>query len=261
MEKNDQYKPLRMAVSGTAGSGKSYLIQCITKAIRTLYQSNKAVQVVCPTGNSANLISGVTLHSFLKIPTYDKTKDMTPPQGILGEALQDNCDGLKVLLVDERSLIGVTTLGWMEFMFRYGVNGGDNCDLSWGGLPVVVFLGDDVQLPPVLDYPVYKNKGKYPAALHGELVWQEFKTVVNLKTMVRQGEEEHQLRDVLTALCESKLTPYQAKWLQNFQHHNLKTKYGSELLQRMHSNALFVFPSHEGEWQHNKTKLYQFLSL
>ena len=79
MEKNDQCKPLRMAVSGTAGSGKSYLIQCITKAIRTLYQSNKAVQVVCPTGNSANLISGVTLHSFLKIPTYDNTKDMTPP--------------------------------------------------------------------------------------------------------------------------------------------------------------------------------------
>ena len=257
MEKNDQYKPLRMAVSGTAGSGKSYLIQCITKAIRTLYQSNKAVQVVCPTGNSANLISGVTLHSFLKIPTYDKTKDMTPPQGIVGEALQDNCEGLKVLLVDERSLIGVTTLGWMEFMCRYGVNGGDNCDQSWGGLPVVVFLGDDVQLPPVLDYPVYKNKGKYPAALHGELVWQEFKTVVNLKTMVRQGEEEHQLRDVLTALRESKLTPDQAKWLQNFQHHNLKTKYGSELLQRMHSNALFVFPSHEGEWQHNKTKLLE----
>jgi hypothetical protein len=27
---------------------------------------------------------------------------------------------------------------------------------SWGGLPVVVVFGDDVQLPPVLDYPVYK---------------------------------------------------------------------------------------------------------
>ena len=58
----------------------------------------------------------------------------------------------------------------MEFMCRYWVNGDDNCDQSWAGLPVVVFLGDDVELPPVLDYPVYKNKGKYPAALHGELV-------------------------------------------------------------------------------------------
>jgi hypothetical protein len=29
-----------------------------------------------------------------------------------------------------------------------------------GGLPVVVFFGDDVQLPPVLDCPVYKNNSK-----------------------------------------------------------------------------------------------------
>ena len=188
----------------------------------------------------------------LKIPSYEKTKDMTPPQGTLSEALQENCDGLKVLLVDERSLIGATTLGWMEFMCRYGVNGGNNSDQSWGGVPVVVFVGDDVQLPPVLDYPVYNNKGTFPAALHGSLVWQAFTTVVNLKTMVRQREEEHQLRDVLIALRESKVTADQAKWLQNFLHHNLKSKYGDKLLQRMNSNGLFVFPTHEGEWAHNK---------
>ena len=56
----EQVRLLRMVVSGTAGSGKSYLIQCIVKGVRTLFQSNDCVQVVCPTGNSANLISGVT---------------------------------------------------------------------------------------------------------------------------------------------------------------------------------------------------------
>jgi hypothetical protein len=66
--------------------------------------------------------------------------------------LQTNSQGLKVLLVDERSLIGCTNLGWMEFMCKseMGVE-----SKSWGGLPVVVLLGDDVQLPPVLDCPVY----------------------------------------------------------------------------------------------------------
>jgi hypothetical protein len=39
---------------------------------------------------------------------------MKPPEGTLGEKLQQNCEGLKVLLVDERSMIGATTLGWME---------------------------------------------------------------------------------------------------------------------------------------------------
>ena len=65
-DNSEQVPLLRMAISGTAGSGKSYLIQCIVKAVRTLYQTNDCVQVVCPTGNSANLISGVTLHHFLK---------------------------------------------------------------------------------------------------------------------------------------------------------------------------------------------------
>jgi hypothetical protein len=43
---------------------------------------------------------------------------MKPPEGTLGEKLQQNCEGLKVVLVDERSMIGATTLGWMEFMCR-----------------------------------------------------------------------------------------------------------------------------------------------
>ena len=57
---------------------------------------------------------------------------MKPHSGTLGEKLQQNCEGLKVLLVDERSMIGTTTLGWMEFMCRYGIKNGENIDQSWG---------------------------------------------------------------------------------------------------------------------------------
>ena len=46
---------------------------------------------------------------------------MKPHEGTLGKTLEQNCESLKVLLVDERSMIGTTTLGWMEFMCRYGV--------------------------------------------------------------------------------------------------------------------------------------------
>jgi hypothetical protein len=98
-----------MIVSGTAGSGKSYLIKCLAKAVRTMFSSNRAVQVLCPTGNSANIISGVTLHRFVKNPIYKKGQEMKPPEGTVGEKLQQNCEGLKVLLVDERSMIGATT--------------------------------------------------------------------------------------------------------------------------------------------------------
>ena len=98
-----------------------------------------------------------------------------------------NCEGLKVLLVDERSMIGATTLGWMEFMFSYGVKNGENIYQSWGDLPVVIFLGDDVQLSPVLHSPVYSSSCKLPVALHCVLVRKDF------KYFVPQGIKEQEL--------------------------------------------------------------------
>ena len=80
---------LRVIISGTAGSGKSYLIQSLVRAIKLLFNFNKAVQVLCPTGSSANLISSRTIHSFLKIPTSTKaTEEMSSPEGVTGETLQ-----------------------------------------------------------------------------------------------------------------------------------------------------------------------------
>ncbi|KAH3712771.1 hypothetical protein DPMN_072528 [Dreissena polymorpha] len=111
---------------------------------------------------------------------------MSTPDGSRGETLQSNLKNVKALLVDERSLIRCTTLGWTEFHCKLGIK---NMTADWGGLPVVVFFGDDVQLPPVLDSPVYHFNGKIPAAMHGALVWQQFSEVVHLETIVRQNEE------------------------------------------------------------------------
>lgn len=146
---------------------------------------------------------------------------MKAPEGSIGESLQENFSDLHALLVDERSLIGSTTLGWMEFHSRCGTGISDQ---SWGGIPVVVFLGDDVQLPPVLDNPVYHSKSTSPASMHGVLVWQDFQTAVALKTIIRQGEQEKELKDVLSNLRQYKVTPPQAIWLQQFQWNNLKKK-------------------------------------
>ena len=68
------FTPLRLIVAGSAGCGKSYLIKCLVKAVKMFYNFNKSVHVLCPTGNSANLISGVTIHSFFKFQHHANQK-------------------------------------------------------------------------------------------------------------------------------------------------------------------------------------------
>ena len=55
---------------------------------------------------------------------------------------------------------------------------------SLGDIAIVVFLGDEVQLPSVCDLPVYNNHLENPAAKRGVLVWSEFTTGVTLENML-----------------------------------------------------------------------------
>ena len=105
------------------------------------------------------------------------------------------------------------TLGWMEFHCRYALN---STNIPWGGLPVVVFLGDDVQLPPVCDSPVYYCSSKIPAALHGAIVWKECDTVVHLQSVVRQNSDQQLFKNVLTSLRNYSLTTFRQNGYNTF---------------------------------------------
>ena len=68
---NSNYpQPLRMIVSGTVGTGKSYLIHCL----RLLLQ--RQLVVAAPTGVAAFNIDGHTLHSLLSLTTRGEFKDL-----------------------------------------------------------------------------------------------------------------------------------------------------------------------------------------
>ena len=70
VENRPDYRPLRLVVSGTAGTGKSYVVKCLQRFIvRQVFGANDAIQVITPTGSAAYLVQGSTVHSFLGIPT------------------------------------------------------------------------------------------------------------------------------------------------------------------------------------------------
>ena len=251
-------KPLRLIVTGQAGAGKTYLINALVHSIRTLYKKNKSVQVLGPTGTSANLLfEGKTIHNFLKIPTGKKcAKDMSNPSGQTALTLQDNCDGLMCLITDELSLVGCNTLGWMEFHCQFGLKNTHD----WGGIPVVIMTGDNVQLPPVCDSPPYHCKSSKSAAIRGYSIWKLFTSVVNLQQVMRQDSHEVHLKDTLQRLRTYSATQEDVRWLQTFQWDQLKRKYGYDSMNHMADNALFIFPTHKEEWEHNKNQLLKLNS-
>ena len=60
---SDNPPPLRMIVTGTAGTGKSYLIQCIRLLL------GDKLTVAAPTVVASFIIEGTTLHTLLQLPT------------------------------------------------------------------------------------------------------------------------------------------------------------------------------------------------
>lgn len=85
-----------------------------------------------------------------------------------------------VLPLDVRSLIGSTTLVWIEIRSRYSTGISDK---SLRGFHIVVFLGDDVHLPPVLDNIVYHSKNKSKATYMESLASRTFNQLLHLKQL------------------------------------------------------------------------------
>ena len=94
------------------------------------------------------------------------------------------------------------------------------------------------QLPPVCDTPVYISDSRSALSTHGRLVSTMFDSAVEFTQIIRQGESEQQLRDVLVSLTNYTPTLQQIHWLQQFQWHNVRMSHGPELLARMGEQGL-----------------------
>ena len=59
------------------------------------------------------------------------------------------------LIVDECSMMSALLLGTMEVYCKQAAFKGAKSHLSWGGLPIVVLVGDDYQLPSIDEGAIY----------------------------------------------------------------------------------------------------------
>lgn len=239
MESNDT-TPLRMIVSGTAGTGKSYLIHCI----RLLLQDK--VRVVAPTGVAAFNIDGSTLHSLLSLPVKGDFKDL---EGDHLNKLQQSLQSMEYLIIDEISMVGRKLFGQVDKRLRQ-IFPHHSCEVL-GGCSSLLF-GDFGQLPPVMDLPLYTTCTSSPLSDIGANSYLSFNSAVVLDRIMRQsGDDPSQVlfRDILLRLRNCEVT--EADW------RILMTRTPAQASDKSSfDDAVHLFPTIEAVVEHNVNKLH-----
>jgi GTPase SAR1 family protein len=262
-ESESEFEPLRLTVTGVAGSGKSTFIHTLVTAIRRLFQNEDSVAVCGPTGSAAFSAGGSTCHHLFSLP-------MDAELGELGatklKRIKQKLGKVVALIVDERSMLSSAVLAMMEHHCKLGAYRGQKCDQEWGGIPIVLLVGDDYQLPSIdcgaihiFDSSLKKNF----VTIAGEYIFSEFaQNVMKLDDSKRQHGDQTRLRDLLKKLRleedgEETITKEDAKYLCSFCINNLKNFSESEVQELQDDTTLFLFANKEPRNRWNKEQLFK----
>lgn len=128
-------------LTGSAGTGKTYLLN---QYIDYLKERNINLAITAPTGIAASHINGMTIHSFFGIGIRENIDEYFLDSLIQKEFLHKRLKNLKVLIIDEISMVSPQLFDSIDKIlraFKY-------CDKPFGGLQIVL-SGDFFQLPPI----------------------------------------------------------------------------------------------------------------
>ena len=148
----NEEKVLRVTVSGVAGSGKSTWINTLVTSIRKIFDNNQTISVYGPTGTAAFNAGGQTLHRGFKLPR--KIQKVGATAGTAQYLLRQFRNTL-IIIIDERSMVEATVLGMIKFYMQQYAHAGRNPNHPWGGIPIIILVGDDYQLPPIMQGAFY----------------------------------------------------------------------------------------------------------
>lgn len=146
-------QPLLLNIDGRAGTGKSYIVQVLSAHLQ-VRTSDEVIFRCAPTGAASFGIRGSTLHSLLKLPVQKPLEALGP---LAAQALQTRLACLKYLIIDEKSMVSLRTLHFIDLRLQQAFA----TQQRFGGVSILLF-GDFWQLPPVLDKAMYFNPYMIP---------------------------------------------------------------------------------------------------
>ena len=186
--------PFLMFLTGGAGTGKSVTIEAIYQTLIRWYARQPGskekpdmvtVLLVGPTGKSAFHIGGTTIHSALGIPVTQNKNELKPMSAELKNKFRNRLWNLKVIIIDEVSMVGAGTL---QNIHKRLVEIFET-DVPFAGRSVL-FVGDLNQLRPVMDSPIFEApRGRDLSVIAGPVLWQKVR-FYRLEKIMRQKDDQ-----------------------------------------------------------------------
>lgn len=187
-------------LTGSAGTGKTYILNQYIEYLKTRKVN---VAVTASTGIAATHMNGMTIHAWSGIGV----KEYLSPRDLLNmtekKYLQKNLDRVKVLIIDEISMLHKNQLDLVDKVLR-AFKGND---VPFGGIQVVL-CGDFFQLPPI-GSPGERSKDKFAFMSQA---WLDAKmTICYLTEQYRQ--EDNDLNMILNEIRSANISNWSIKKL------------------------------------------------
>jgi len=180
-------------VGGPGGTGKPRIIDGL-KHVFAMRDQQHLLQITGSSGSAAAQIGGTTVHSACGLDTHQSPSEQLPR---FSEAKKWAWKQKLVFVIDEISMLGGVTF----FKTNRHLQALRDCpDEPFGGIPVVLLMGDFYQFAPVLETSLLVNQtldltSTAPLAQRiiehhrGYNLWRLFTTVILLEEQVRAGDD------------------------------------------------------------------------
>jgi len=163
-------------LTGSAGSGKTYLLN---KFIKHLRDQSVSVGVTASTGIAATHLNGSTIHSWAGFGIKNEIDENEMRNLYKKQYLKKRFEEVEVLIIDEISMLHAHQLDMVDMICQAFKKNG----LPFGGIQVVM-CGDFFQLPPV-------TRGSEPQFAYESNVWSDMNLqICYLEDQYRQSDRE-----------------------------------------------------------------------
>ena len=159
VERGDSPEPpeqMVLLLHGQGGSGKTEVVSLLRRLLREVFNDGGEL-AVASSNSAARVIGGETIHSALKMSAQQSLSiDKLAKVKVDNDSI-DRLSALEAVIVEEVSMVPSALLGALSYRLCRARKITKGCDPElyterghmFGGVPIVMFLGDFYQLGPV----------------------------------------------------------------------------------------------------------------